>query len=722
MKYKLHVLLFLLAIISTCIVSWFAAINYSNDKIMITEVRSDYGNILYDADGSCHGFVELYNCSDKSIDLSGWYISDIKNNFFKYRIDNCIVGPREYAVFWSNELADVIEIMDSGNFMDFSIDNGESIILTNSNGDTIDKVMIPELSKGESYCRTISHNIWYKTKPTPGALNSTDVSSIKISSPSFSKKSGFYEDGVKIKISAAPGCKIYYTVDGSEPTAASMLYTEALTLYDNSSNENIWSAIDNITVVGNHIPETDITISNITPDEPVPKINVIKAVSVDKNGNMSDVASASYLVGYKNKYGFDNTSYGYDNSMIMSITTDEDNLFGDKFGIYTTGDIYKKYKSEEDVPSYTSYTNYSVSGKGWRRPAKIELFNENQQLVESQDIAISIHGGWSVAYNQKSFNLYAQPDKYGKEVLLKSLFTGKQRSLMLRTGGFRDTFSTKVRDVLNQTMMQNTNVLATDYYPCHVFINGEYWGLYNLQERIDASLVSGHYNINPENAIVLKNFAVVAGNPGEEHLFSDVIDFAEQNDLSLEHNYTRICEMIDIESCIDYYIFQTYVANCDSIANNYSVWRSRNIVDDKYADGKWRWILYDTDDSADMVKGFTQSYTDSFSSGHWAKAPMQDELFTALIENEDFKIRFADRFIQLAQSNFSYDNVISILSELEKQYVPATTVSHKRFINSNYSEIDYYQQLQIIKNFYAERYMYIYKYMVANLGLEVYGY
>ena len=59
--------------------------------------------------------------------------------------------------------------------------------------------------------------------------------------------------------------------------------------------------------------------------------------------------------------------------------------------------------------------------------------------------------------------------------------------------------------------------------------------------------------------------------------------------------------MIDIQSYIDYYAFEIYVANCDSISNNYAMWRTRNVKSSPYYDGKWRWILYDTDDSTGMV-------------------------------------------------------------------------------------------------------------------------
>ena len=126
----------------------------------------------------------------------------------------------------------------------------------------------------------------------------------------------------------------------------------------------------------------------------------------------------------------------------------------------------------------------------------MEVYNKDDQLEHEQLIEVGIHGGWSVAHNQKSFNLYAQPEKDGKEFLCEGLVSNKETTMMLRAGGYRDLFSTKFRDVLNHRLVEDRNIGILRAIPCQVFLNGEYWGLYNLQERIDGSYIEEHYGIS----------------------------------------------------------------------------------------------------------------------------------------------------------------------------------------------------------------------------------
>ena len=101
-----------------------------------------------------------------------------------------------------------------------------------------------------------------------------------------------------------------------------------------------------------------------------------------------------------------------------------------------------------------------------------------------QTIGVRIHGGWSRAFNQKSFNLYARKEYSGTKTFEKPFFdTEKLQSCMLRSGGYRDTFVTKVRDSLNQELSKNEMFSVQNNYPVVLFLNGEYWGIYLLQER-----------------------------------------------------------------------------------------------------------------------------------------------------------------------------------------------------------------------------------------------
>lgn len=673
--------------------------------VEITEIRSDWGNVLRDADGLCHGFVEVYNSSDTAVSLNGWHLSDNTLQLDKYTIVNCEIAPHSYQVFWSNSIEDVqnMDIALDGAFLGFSLETDEPIVLTDPDGHVVSKARIPALDKGESYAKE-QGDVWGIRAASPGEENPLELlDREKAEAPVFSLPSGFYEGTVQLEIYAQPGTEIYYTIDGSTPDETSMHYEGPLVLTDATSQPNRYSMLQNITTIESLI---------YSPAHDVPKIHTIRAVAIDEKGHISDPVNGSYFLDYADRYGFQDV-------YMLSIITDPQNLFSDEMGIYVLGDVFEENKEKINFDKaswiYTARSNYNSSGKAWRRSVSLELFDTDKRQAASQMGALSIHGNFSTAYGQKSFNVYAQ----NKEtVIFPGVFDSSSSSAMLRAGGVQDSLSTKMRDVLNQNLVADRAVTVQDGIPCQVFINGEYWGLYNLQERINEGLITSSFDVNENNLVILKNEIVVAGEPEDLALYTQVLEYAEGNDLSLSEHYQQMCEWIDMQSYIDYMCFQIYIANCDAIYNNVACWRTRNIVDDEYGDGRWRWILYDTDASAGMIPDRTVASVDSFSGGNWGTPPMEDLLFSSLIQNEEFKRQFAESFIEIAQNNFESSHVLKKIEQMEKVYWPASVISHRRFWDEDFPEHYYTANVQLIKDFYSGRYEHIYQHMLTNLGLE----
>lgn len=701
--FKRQLLIACLLLITIVCVCGYSASYLDSGSLEISEVRADYGNVLYDADGLCHGFVEVFNPTDKEICLDGWFISDNALNRQKYRIPECTIQPHSFEVFWSNAEIDVIGLPTNGCFLGFALESNESVVLSDPSGKVVGKVKIPSLNRGMSFAKGDS-GIWGVRKASPGEKNTALSYELRsVSEPVFSEPSGFYEGALDVEIHAQSGVQIYYTIDGSTPDASSMKYEGPLHLTDATSQANRYSMQTDITTIESAI---------YTPAYNIPKIHTIRAVAIDSRGYSSDVVSASYFLDYENRYGFQDV-------YMLSIITDPQNLFSNEYGIYVLGDLFKnnedKINKEKASWIYTAKTNYGTSGKGWRRSVELQLFDSNKRLIVSQPGAISIHGNYSAAFSQKSFNVYG---KDNETIVFPGVFDSDSTSAMLRTGGVQDSLSTKIRDVLNQRLVADRAVTIQDGLPCQVFINGEYWGLYNLQERINEGLITSSFSVNENNLVILKNDIVVSGEEEDMALYTQVLDYAQEHDLSEAKHYEQICQWIDVQSYIDYMAFQIYIANCDSIYNNVARWRTRNIVDDQYGDGRWRWILYDTDASVGMIPERTNADVDSFSAGNWGTPPMEDLLFKSLIKNEEFKELFVRSFVDMAEHNFDSERVLKEIENMEQVYLPATVVSHNRWYHERFSEKYYLAHSQLIKDFYSERYEYIYDHMVTNLGLE----
>lgn len=659
-----------------------------NSNVFISEICSGNKRIIYDWYGEYRDYVELYNPMEYAVDISGYMLQDDKKTENVYVIEDEIIEANSYKVVFPNK---------------FGISDNETIYLLDSEGNKIDSVKVPVLAEDTSYALDFEKNKWGVMQATPETENFNqsivDNVSLDIVKPEFSTAPGFYKEPFRLEIKVPEGTDVYYTLDGTEPTTESVLYELPIYIEDVSYKENLYASADDVST------RNDMYI----PYYPVDKANIVRAIAVDKDGKQSVETNGSYFVGYDRKEG-------YQDIYTVSIITNPKNMFGFVDGIYVKGKVWAANWDEEKAKENSSYrsnakANYRMEGPGWRREAYLELYDKNRKLLNSQQIEIGIHGGWSVTFNQKSFNLYALPNKDGHEYLCEGFLANKETTQMLRAGGYRDLYSTKFREVLNHRLVENRAIGTLRAVPCQVFLNGEYWGLYSFQERIDESYIENNYGVSADNVIILKNKEVVAGEDTDYQLYRSVVQYAQNNDLSDQINYDYIKQHIDIQSYIDYYCFQIYVANTDSITNNYALWRSKRIENDQYCDGRWRWILYDTDDSTGMVDDMSEPEVNSFITGYWDISPMEDELFSALFKNEEFKSIFAETFVEMAQKNFAPDRVNRMIDAIYQEYAEGSVLSHRRFINEEYTKEKYLEEVEVVRDFYNRRPEFILKYL-----------
>lgn len=701
--------------------------NLHGNPLCITEICYKNDNMVHDENGVYgYDYIEIYNPSILSRRLTGCSLKDRKRSDRIYVFPDSIIPPKSFVIVWCG--VDTIKLYGQrSNYkprdfhnIDFSLKQGESCVLFDPKGRILSEVKLQCVPEGKVIASTKDNLYEFNiSDPTPRYLENTYIISkeagIKPDEPQFSAQAGCYEEPFYLELSSSEGT-IHYTVDGTEPSEDSPVYDAPIYVYNRSEENNVFANIKEISITNDYVP-----------DIPVDKCFVVKAIAV-KDGERSDVACRTYIVDIGKESAYSNIS-------IMSITTDPDNLFGAEDGIYTTGNVYNNFKKKvnyEELDVFVKPTNYNSGGRGWERPAHIELFgSKDHELLMEQDIGIRIHGGFSREYNQKSFNLYAREEYDGRNAFKIDFWGAKRGKILLRAGGYRDLYYTKLRDVFNQKLVEDRAIGIQRGEPCAVFINSEYWGLYNLQEAIDSEYIQTYYGVDEDDLILLKNAKVVTGNEDDLQLYDDMVQYASSNDMSIEANYRKLEEQMDIQSYIDYQCFEIFVGNCDSVNNNYCRWRSRTSNGDGYSDGRWRWILYDTDDSVAMVEGLTEASVDSFIEGHWGINPMEDELFAALLDNDEYKERFVATFMDIMKNNYSYANVSDELNRMAELYRAGVVRSQQRFrggyspeqgVNDLqdglYTEEVFNKEIKVIADFYRERPDYIKKYMIKDLGLE----
>lgn len=667
----------------------------SFSSLLINEVCSHNETIVYNDIGAYTDYVELYNNSDTSINLSNYFLSDKEEQLNLYALPELELLPHAYTVvFIDKEIAG------------FGIGDEESIYLSDEERNIIDAVTLPIMDKDTVYARSATNLQWESNlEASPGDSNTNEKEEINRiedvnSVPLFSVDSGFYEESFYLEINTDGKYDIYYTLDGSMPTENSYYYDGPILIEDASNNENVYSIIEEIS-----IDEEEVEL----PEYLVDKCTIVRAVAIDTEGARSEESYGTYFVGFDNKYGYGETH-------VISIITDPINLFSEEKGIYVTGNLADKhwYSGEQTEEKHDAITNYTREGKGWKKPAYVQLFDESGEVLYSQQAKMGIHGNYCTLLAQKGFNLL--PDT-GQNIF-EGLLADASTSLMLRPGGAKDWRDTQFRDALNHVLMEDRELAVLRAVPCQVFLDGEYWGLYNLQERVDQGLIAEEYGVKVEDVIVTKNTHVVGEDDSYYELYRDVISFVESHDLTIEENYAEVEKMIDIQSYIEYYCFQIYVAACDTVGNNYSCWRTKTVSSKDYYDGKWRWVLYDTDDSIGARKELSNVTVDSFSAGHMTITPMEDILFSSLMQNENFKYHFVSTFVEMADTDFAPERVNPIIDELTNEYMKASVISHRRWLHGEYDEEQYLEKVEVVRDFFARRRKYIMEHLENNLGLD----
>lgn len=501
----------------------------------------------------------------------------------------------------------------------------------------------------------------------------------------FSMDSGFYDEPFKLELYSPIGTEIYYTLDGSEPDTNAILYTEPITIDDASLHDNVCCM--RMEVVQDSLHKSyAATISGYkplytAPDYLIDKCTIVRAAYKDADGNFSETKSESYFVNYGEKAGYDGIN-------IISIVTDQDNLFDADTGIYV-------------------FPNYSLEGMESERNASVQLFNADKKLFLNQDCGIRIQGGASRARLPKSFNLYAREQYSDTGRFYTDLFgTDYIADTVTLTVSGEDSMS-KCRDTIISRLTSERNFVTMNYEPYVMFLDGEYWGFYWLTEKYDDLYFQHYYGTDADNAILIKARTLAEGEESDYTLYTEMIDYMTDTDLSIPDNYEHACDLIDMQSYIDYFAAQIYLGhNSDWPGYNEALWRVRQPREGKYNDGKWRWVLYDVNSALYSPEFDTLSYAMNYSA-----------MFHNLCQNEEFKKQFATTLMDYANTIFTKENVTPVISECVQQMEEPMGVHLKRFFSFEDNSW-FLEETSYIQYFFDNRKPYITQYLKDDFGLN----
>jgi hypothetical protein len=348
------------------------------------------------------------------------------------------------------------------------------------------------------------------------------------------------------------------------------------------------------------------------------------------------------------------------------------------------------------------------------------MFDLNKNEVISAGVGIKIAGACSRAFAQKSLAVIARSE-YGTNILEYPIFNAKPAteygSILLRDHG-NDFNRAMMRDaVIQKTICKKMNIDYQEYQPALVYLNGEYWGIQEIREKIDANYITSNYGIKPEAIDLIEQIGpnltgdTYGANQGDAAHFKSLVSFMESHDLSNQVNYEYIKNQIDIEEYINYNVAEIYVNNTDWPGNNVKIWRHRT------SGGKYKWMLYDTDFGLGLgnpVDFNSLAAANSTNGPSWPNPPYSTFILRQLLKNQEFKTKFINTFIFHINTTFKAENFIKVTDSITNLVLPEIKRHQTRWGLSNSYWLS---EIESMKTFAQKRPTYVFQHLIDFFSL-----
>lgn len=625
-------------------------------QVVINEICPANADINYDPQYyNFSGWVELYNKSNTTASIGGYYLSDDATQKTKWQIPSGnTIQAKGHILIWCDNAA-------VGLHTNFSLDaKGEELILSNASGTQIDYVTFPEQYTNISYGRTNDGGpTWgYLVIPTPAAKNNRTTSTQPLEKPALSLTSGRYGRTQTVSIThPINGVDIRFTTDGSEPITTSPKYS------------------------------SPISISRTT------------TVKVKAFHNSFLPSKTAYNTYFLNEHAF--------TLPVISISTNPTYLWDNKIGIYTDG--------TNGIPGNCTDTPMNWN-QDWTRHAVLEYFNETGTRQFDQAVDIRIGGACSRNFPQKSIVVKAR-DKYGKNTIDEALFSTKEINqyggFILRNSG-NDFYSTMFRDAMMQSLIiGQMDIDYMAYQPTVFYLNGDYWGIQNLREKIDADFIESNYGIKKNDLDLIETWGqALEGTTDAYYLY---LDSLQQINLSDPNAFQFIDRHIDVQEYINYLAAEIYYCNTDWPGNNIKFWRQRS------NNGKFRWILWDLDFGFSVYPDLsyathpTLEFATDPDNTDWPNPAWSTLHIRLLLQNPVFRNRFIQTLTTAMSTTFKPERVNEFINTFQNQLKDEMPHHTERW---GMSVAGWNSEVQRLRNFATERYDYMQTHVAEFFGLD----
>ena len=352
-------------------------------------------------------------------------------------------------------------------------------------------------------------------------------------------------------------------------------------------------------------------------------------------------------------------------------------------------------------------------------------------------MGIRIKGGSTRNNPSKSFNIYARK-KYGKSNIETDLFKDNydingNLITSYKTLSLRSVYEeVRLREKFGRDLFYLRKGLTTTNMKISIlFLNGEYWGVYIIQEKLSKDFFEKNYLIPSENIVFIKDNKIEDGPEEELEKFKMFCEEYSTKDLSDDNIYEEIKDYIDINSMIELFGTGIYISNMDWPARNDGEWKYIGEKNEKneYTDGKWRFIIFDLDYSmGSKYRGSGSPGNDNFNYANRRNIESPVNLFFSLLKkNKEFQNKFINIYCDYANDVYNMDKINKLIEKYKEEYTDIMAYSELRWwgwsfdsILEGYSyfKLDYLKGLDSVIYFFEERPKFTFKHMKEFLKLE----
>lgn len=354
----------------------------------------------------------------------------------------------------------------------------------------------------------------------------------------------------------------------------------------------------------------------------------------------------------------------------------------------------------------------------------LEFFDRSGIMQAEVTGEFNKHGNDSWAYDQRGVDFISRDQHGYNHAITHQLFVHKDRDEFQRIilkAGASDNYpfengGAHIRDPYVQMLSQLGNLKLDErtYDACVLYVNGQYWGVYETREKVDDNDFTDYYynqdekyKDSPEYVQFLKTWGGTweeFGAPNAQNDWNALLNFITTNDMAIPANFDYVDSLYNWKSLVDYFCLNSYIVNKDWLNWNTAWWRGLDPAGDKK---KWRYTLWDMD----AVFGHYVNYTDIPDTSPNADPCDAENLpdpggeghtviMQELMSNPTFEQYYISRYIDLGNTVFSCDNMIPLLDSLIGMIAPEMPNQIARWGGSI---AEWQQNVQDMRDFIIDR-------------------